>query len=186
MTRAGRYSATVPATEDTARVKDAHCSYCGSPFPPDLGWPRGCSHCGATSYRNPLPVAVALLPIRNGGDPPGLAVVRRTIEPRQGELALPGGFVDGGESWQQAVVRELAEETGIHADADEVRLADVLSSPGGHLLVFGLLAERDAARLPPPVPTEETEGWEFLPAPVELAFPLHTRAAHCWFDGLYR
>lgn len=179
------YSPTVPATEDTVRVKDAHCSYCGSPFPPEFGWPRDCPRCGAVSYRNPLPVAVALLPVRRAGDPPGLVVVRRAIGPQQGRLALPGGFVEYGETWQRAVVRELAEETGITADVEEVRLADALSSPGGHLLVFGLLAERDADRLPPSVPTDETEGWEFLPAPVELAFPLHTRAARCWFDGLY-
>lgn len=176
----------MPATNDTVRAKDAHCSYCGQLFPADLPWPRGCDHCGETSYRNPLPVAVALLPVRNGDDPPGLAVIRRTIEPGRGLLALPGGFIDHGESWKQAVARELREETGIPADAEEVRLADVLSDRTGHLLVFGLLAERDATALPPPVPTGETEGWEFLPAPVELAFPLHTRAARCWFDGLYR
>jgi ADP-ribose pyrophosphatase YjhB (NUDIX family) len=176
----------VPATDDTVRAKDTHCSYCGSAFARDaLDWPRRCSGCGQTTYRNPLPVAVALLPVRRGGGPPGLVVVRRTIEPQAGRLALPGGFMEHGETWQEAVVRELAEETGIHADACDVRLADTLSSRAGHLLVFGLLPERDATRLPQPRPTDETEGWEALDTPAELAFPLHTRAARCWFDGLY-
>ncbi|WP_189134734.1 NUDIX domain-containing protein [Wenjunlia tyrosinilytica] len=176
----------MPATDDTVRVKDAYCSYCGNAFVhPEPDWPRRCAHCGGTTYRNPLPVAVALLPVRRGTDPLGLAVVRRTIEPGRGQLALPGGFIDHGETWQEALVRELGEETGIPADVNEVRLADTLSSRAGHLLVFGLLEERNITRLPLSVPTDETEGWEFLPAPIELAFPLHTRAARCWFDGLY-
>ncbi|WP_165988609.1 NUDIX domain-containing protein [Streptomyces sp. YIM 98790] len=175
----------VPSTPAAAR--DAHCGWCGGAFPPDAGWPRRCTRCGRTTYRNPLPVAVALVPVRTaGGVPPGLVVVRRTAGDRTGGLALPGGFIDHGEDWRQAVVRELAEETGIPAGADEVRLADVLSSPDGHLLVFGLLPERDAGRLPPSRPTDETDGWRILPAPGgPLTFPLHTEAAANWFAGRY-
>jgi ADP-ribose pyrophosphatase YjhB (NUDIX family) len=123
--------------------------------------------------------------VRNGSGT-GLTVIRRTIEPQRGRLALPGGFIDHGEDWRDATVRELHEETGIVADPADVRLADVLSSPGGHLLVFGLLPERAAAELPASLPTKETEGWEILPQPTELGFPLHTEAAHAWFTGRYR
>ncbi len=163
-------------------AQDSHCAFCGRPFPPDAGWPRACAGCGRTTYRNPLPVAVALQPVRDAAGT-ALVVVRRAIEPSRGRLALPGGFVDFGESWQQAVVRELAEETRIAADPDAVRLADVLSDTAGHLLVFGLLPVRDAAELPAPAPTDETDGWQLLHAPAELGFPLHTRAAAAWFAG---
>jgi 8-oxo-dGTP pyrophosphatase MutT (NUDIX family) len=40
-------------------------------------------------------------------------VVRRAIPPARDTLALPGGFIDYGESWQNAAARELREETGI-------------------------------------------------------------------------
>ena len=60
-----------------------------------------------------------------------------------------------------------------------------MSSPAGHLLLFGLLPERPAADLPPSQPTDETEGWHVLRTPAELAFPLHTAAAKNWFDGVY-
>jgi ADP-ribose pyrophosphatase YjhB (NUDIX family) len=168
-------------------TKDSHCSSCGAPYPSpgSATWPRTCTACGDIAYRNPLPVAIALLPVtdRQGT---ALVVVTRTIEPRLGGLALPGGFIDHGEDWQHAVVRELREETGIEADQQDVRLADALSAPDGHLLLFGLLPQRPAAELPPSVPTDETAGHSLLRAPAELAFPLHTRAARAWFEGRYR
>ncbi|MBW5486129.1 NUDIX domain-containing protein [Streptomyces bambusae] len=165
------------------QLRDSHCSTCGSPFD-TADWPRKCPSCGTVAYRNPLPVAVALLPVEDERGT-GLVVITRTIEPARGGVALPGGFIDFGEDWRDAVVRELREETGIEAAADEVALADALSSPAGHLLLFGLLPPRPAATLPPPVPTDETEGWHILHAPTTLAFPLHTQAAASWFAGHY-
>lgn len=177
---------TAARTAGPARpVRGSHCSACGARYPDGAGWPRHCPACGTVAYRNPLPVAVALLPVR-GDAGTGLVVIRRTIEPSLGMLALPGGFVDHGESWQHAVIRELAEETGITADPADVTLADALTDePGGFLLLFGLLPERPAADLPPSAPTDETEGHQLLPAPQELGFPLHTLAARRWFAGDY-
>ncbi|WP_335937656.1 NUDIX domain-containing protein [Streptomyces sp. PTD5-9] len=170
-------------------VKGSHCASCGTPYaaPPDAraAWPRTCAVCGDTAYRNPLPVAVALLPV-TGRDGAGLVVITRTIPPRLGGTALPGGFIDHAEDWQHAVVRELREETGIEAAEGDVRLADALSDPEGHLLLFGLLPERPADSLPPSAPTDETSGFRVLGAPTELAFPLHTRAVRRWFEGRYR
>lgn len=165
-------------------VKDSHCSSCGAPYDVVTAWPRTCPACGGTAYRNPLPVAVALLPVSSPLGT-GLVVVTRTIEPQRGGIALPGGFIDHSEEWQHAVVRELEEETGIKAGKDDVVLADALSSPGGHLLLFGLLPQRPSSALPPPTPTDETEGWHLLHEPAELAFPLHTRAVRNWFAGRY-
>ncbi|EFL13955.1 NUDIX domain-containing protein [Streptomyces sp. C] len=166
-----------------AQLRDSHCSTCGAPFATD-GWPRACAACDAVTYRNPLPVAVALLPVEDAAGT-GLVVITRTIEPALGGVALPGGFMDFGEDWRTAVVRELREETGIEAPASDVALADVLSSPGGHLLVFGLLPPRPASALPLSAATDETTGWHLLHTPAELAFPLHTQAAASWFAGRY-
>lgn len=165
-------------------VKDSHCTNCGAPYPADSGWPRTCPACGAVAYRNPLPVAVALLPATDAHGT-GLVVITRTIEPHSGGIALPGGFIDHGEDWRDAVVRELREETGIVAPAQDVTLADAMSSPAGHLLIFGLLPERPAARLPASAATDETAGHHLLHAPAELAFPLHTAAVANWFAGHY-
>ncbi len=162
-----------------------HCSSCGAPYGEGVsGWPRTCVSCGGVAHRNPLPVAVALQPVYDTQGA-ALVVITRTIDPARGGVALPGGFIDHREDWRQAVVRELKEETGIVAASRDVRLVDALSSPDGHLLLFGALPERPAAELPPSVATDETEGWHLLRRSTELAFPLHTMAAKAWFDGRY-
>ncbi|OIK00531.1 NUDIX hydrolase [Streptomyces colonosanans] len=166
-------------------VPDSHCSSCGAPYGEGVfGWPRTCAACGTVAYRNPLPVAVALQPVYDTQGA-ALVVITRTISPARGGVALPGGFIGQREDWQHAVVRELREETGIEAAGRDVRLVDAMSSPDGHLLLFGLLPERTAADLPPSVRTDETEGWHLLRRPAELAFPLHTLAVQGWFEGRY-
>ncbi|MBB5964131.1 NUDIX domain-containing protein [Planomonospora venezuelensis] len=159
-------------------IKNAHCSFCGASFAVGQAWPRTCSGCGNTSYLNPLPVAVMVLPLDGG-----LLVVRRDIEPRRGELALPGGFIEVGESWQEAAVRELREETGVVVDADGVRLLDVHSAPDGTVLIFALGPRTAAAGLPPVAPTAEATEWLVIDGQRELAFPLHTRVVAEYFGA---
>ncbi|MDG4859832.1 NUDIX domain-containing protein [Streptomyces sp. T-3] len=172
--------------------KHSHCSTCGAPYGDVTDWPRTCPACGDVAYRNPLPVAVALLPVEygtggdgSGADGTGLVVITRTITPARGSVALPGGYVDHREDWRSAVVRELQEETGIEAAKDDVRLADALSSPDGHLLLFGLLPPRAVGELPRSAPTAESTGWHVLRAPERLGFPLHTIVVRQWFAGRY-
>jgi 8-oxo-dGTP pyrophosphatase MutT (NUDIX family) len=129
-------------------------------------------------------VAVALQPVYDTKGT-ALVVVTRTIAPARGGVALPGGFIDDREDWRHAVVRELKEETGISAVGQEIRLADALSAPDGFLLLFGLLPERPVSELPLSAPTDETEGWQLLYRPTELAFPLHTLAVRAFFEGRY-
>jgi 8-oxo-dGTP diphosphatase len=44
-----------------------------------------------------------------------LLLIRRANPPAQGTWSLPGGRVEPGEDWQDAVRRELVEETGVEA-----------------------------------------------------------------------
>jgi ADP-ribose pyrophosphatase YjhB (NUDIX family) len=112
----------------------------------------------------------------------GLLVVRRGIAPAVGRRALPGGFIEVGETWQEALVRELHEETGISADPSAVRLFDTVSAPDGTLLVFGTLPR--LGDLPAFRPTAETSALEVVTGPAELGFSLHTEVAGRYFAGL--
>jgi len=53
-----------------------------------------------------------------------LVAVRRKNEPYRGMPALPGGFVELGETTVDAVVREVREETGLEAEV-EASLGDI-------------------------------------------------------------
>ena len=70
-----------------------------------------CPACNAvvTTYRNPFPTVDII--IRQGA---GLVLIERKNEPCG--WALPGGFVDYGESLEQAAQREAEEETGLVLD----------------------------------------------------------------------
>lgn len=165
-------------------MQHAHCSYCGNRWPEGLGWPRTCASCGETTWSNPLPVAVIMLPVSYKDGRTGVVVVRRDIEPFRGEIALPGGFIETGESWREAAVRELQEETGLVARAEDVGLFDVHSSYNGFtLMVFGVLPPRPAESLPPSAPTEEATEWLVVTEPTSLCFPTHTAALAAFLAG---
>ncbi len=71
-----------------------------------------------------------------------VAVIRRN-PPFQGMPALPGGFVELGETMEAAVVREVREETGLETRV--VRLVGVYSDPTrdprGHTVTAAYLME---------------------------------------------
>jgi ADP-ribose pyrophosphatase YjhB (NUDIX family) len=108
----------------------SHCSHCGHRFPERVAWPRRCASCAQVSYRNPVPVAVLVVPVEDLG----VLMVRRVDPPRG--LALPSGYIEHGERWQDAAARELAEETGIRVDAAAIRELRVCSGEDDTLLVF--------------------------------------------------
>ena len=65
-----------------------------------------------------------------------LLLIRRKNEPFKGMHALPGGFVDYGERTEEAVVREMKEETGLETSIRSLVgvYSDPLRDPRGHTI----------------------------------------------------
>jgi ADP-ribose pyrophosphatase YjhB (NUDIX family) len=158
--------------------KHSHCSYCGQAFAEHQAWPRACAACGNITYLNPTPVAVVLLPVDDG-----LLLVRRAIPPHVGKLALPGGYVNLGETWQEAGAREVLEETGVVIDPLEIRDYRVLSAPEGIVLIFGLARPRALADLIPFQASDEASECVIGHADAEIAFELHRQVVLEFFSG---
>ena len=75
---------------------------------------KRCQECGRDDYQNPS-VTVDAVATREGVDGLELLMIKRGKDPEEweGMWAFPGGFVDYGEDPEDAVVRELLEETGV-------------------------------------------------------------------------
>lgn len=155
--------------------KNSCCSYCGTKFQKSEPWPKTCQLCGNTSYLNPLPVVVLLVPVDSG-----LVVARRNIEPRKGTLVLPGGYVDIGETWQEGAQREMFEETGIMVAVSGISLYDVQNGLDNTLVIVGL-ADKQPRSCLKPFSSSETQEIGLIEEPVELGFPLHNLLVRRYF-----
>ena len=63
-----------------------------------------------------------------------LLLIKRDIEPFKGKWALPGGHVEYGEKVEEAVVREVSEETGLNTKIEKIIgvYSDPDRDPRGH------------------------------------------------------
>jgi len=85
--------------------RDVICPRCGQPF---------------ATYRNPIPTVDIIIRVRGG-----VVLIKRKNPPFG--WALPGGFVDYGESAEHAAVREAQEETSL--EVSDLKLFGVYSEP---------------------------------------------------------
>jgi ADP-ribose pyrophosphatase YjhB (NUDIX family) len=85
------------------------CPQCGAESSQLGSVPFRCQRCGFAQFFGPV-AAVGALISNEGGQ---LLLVRRACDPGKGRWGLPGGFVDRDETVEQAMAREVREETGL-------------------------------------------------------------------------
>lgn len=143
-----------------------YCPYCAGRFERTTVEGRQrlvCSACGEIYYENPLPAATALV-LNECNE---LLLGKRAVDPCRGQWCLPGGFIEMGETMEQAALRELYEETGL--------IGRVLSFIGclqqesrfyGSIIIFGYRIEVTGGLLQPGDDMEELRyfGLDRLPA----------------------
>ena len=153
------------------------CPRCGRSA--DVSYPRfiSCPHCGYGAYYNPKPVAAAIPTTPEGR----IILLRRGFEPGQGLWTFPGGFVDLGESVEEAAIRETMEELEIEVELDG--LVGVYSRADDRVV---LVVYRATTRQEPRTTEEATEVRAFdvhdLPWD-ELAFWSTEKALKDYING---
>lgn len=98
-----------------------------------------CRICSRFYYHNPTPATCCFV-TSTGND---LLLTKRAIHPAFGDWTLPGGYMELGETVEEAAVRELLEETGIIAKQIQLLGASAQSSKtAGTILVLGFVIEK--------------------------------------------
>lgn len=86
-----------------------HCPRCAAPRAGVAANPFRCAACGLVVFAN-VAVGAGIFAADAAGR---VLLLRRAREPSKGLLGVPGGFVDAGESAEQALEREIREEVGL-------------------------------------------------------------------------
>lgn len=124
-----------------------------------------CSTCGFINYVNPKIVAGAVVVVDGG-----LLLCRRAIAPRKGFWTLPAGFMEEGETVEQAAIREAKEEANAALELNG--LLAVYSIPHISQVQIMFLAQLRSPGFSPGPESLETAVFPLCALPMgELAFP---------------
>ena len=114
-------------------------------------------------------LAVDIVIRRNNGS---VVLVRRRNNPFKGEWAIPGGFVEYGETVEAAARREAKEETGLIVEL--IKIVGVYSDPNrdprGHTVSICFLAREVGGELRGDSDAKDAKSFHPSSLPPRLAF----------------
>lgn len=155
------------------------CPQCATPLvlAPIYGRDREhCPACGHIEFHKPSPVVLAIIEHDDR-----LVLIRRNCEPLSGYWTPPGGYVELGESLEDAVVRESREECGLDIAVDG--LVGAYSQAGVRALILAYRAHSIGGE---PIAGDDA-GDLCLVAPGQLPLqrpPEHGEPIDHWFFGV--
>ncbi|MCX8063937.1 MAG: NUDIX domain-containing protein [Candidatus Hydrogenedentes bacterium] len=131
-----------------------------------------CNTCQKFYYHNPIPVTACIVLNHNSE----ILLTRRAVDPAKGEWCLPGGFMELAETPEESAIRELAEETGLIAKEEDLKMLGVFSfsskTKGGILMICYFVKKWDGI-LSPGSDVSEAVFFPSYKLP-HLAFPSHS------------
>jgi ADP-ribose pyrophosphatase YjhB (NUDIX family) len=135
------------------------CYDCGQPLveriPAGDDMPRDCCDaCGYVHYNNPRVLVSCMVHTQSS-----ILWIQRGLEPRKGFWAMPAGFMEQGESLQEATVREVEEETGLKLDPAKLELSVLSSLTFINEVYVVFRAYHKEMKLSPPSSEVETIGF---------------------------
>ncbi|MFD9794247.1 NUDIX domain-containing protein [Streptomyces sp. NPDC059070] len=104
-----------------------------------------------------------------------ILLIERDWPPYKGYWACAGGHVDVRETSREAAARELAEETGVHVSADDLRQIGVFDQPdrdprGRHVTVAYAVTVSADTRITAGDDARTARWWPLAALPEQLAF----------------
>jgi len=140
-----------------------------------------CPHCGKVVkvYRNPFPTVDIIIEMEEGG----IVLIDRKNPPPG--WALPGGFVDYGESLESAAIREAKEETSLDVEliGQLGAYSDPTRDPRQHNISYVFVARAKGE----PIPGDDAKGIGIFKRenlPENLAFD-HGKILQEYFEKWY-
>ena len=131
-----------------------------------------CPGCGFIHYEDPKLVAVAVIPMDGK-----LVLGRRAINPGLGYWSFPAGYVNRGESVDDAMVREVQEETHLKVEVEQ--LLGLYSEADNPIVLAAYVAHAVGGTLAPGEEVSEVGLFDLDGLP-ELAFPNDQRILGDW------
>lgn len=158
------------------------CESCGASFGKAL--PARCEQCGHMRWLNPDPVVVLIQPVvvhpEGGHMMVGALSLKRAIEPEKGKWALLSGFMNVGETAEDAVRREFSEETGLTLDGP-LRYWHSRPNERNELMLFFSAGEpMSEEKIKRIRLCEENEAFGVVVGVEDMAFPTHTEFLEIW------
>ena len=118
------------------------CSKCGAESEPaEAGWKRICPSCGAEHFPRTDPVAI-MLAVKDDK-----CLLGRQASWPAGFWSALAGFVEPGETVEQAATRELEEEAGIKADPAKAEYLFCQPWPFPSSLMVGIIVEAETTEV---------------------------------------
>lgn len=138
------------------------CPQCGEPtLVSEAGWARTCPADGSQHFPRTDPAVIVLV-----RDPDDRALLGRRADWPDSWFSTLAGFVEAGESVEQAVRREVLEESGIQVDPDRLRYRGSQPWPFPNSLMLGFHAWSLSGAEPKPDGVEIAEARWFTRAEI--------------------